>query len=365
MNNNTFNITEAFVQKVNESDNEALGRFFGVSENTIKKWRANTAFPTILQIQPLIDEAFKKGVLRLQETTQAEEAPPQGRTRPQTLEEEQAEIKANTQKPEPVRVEAPATTEQLAKKLEAAPSFHLLIPTARDFAPVTVESILGNWKRTLPEEFWPFLAPLKVEHDTYIHKARNTLAMVFLDSGKEWSFWMDSDMIAPMGNPAWFRAKTGAKHADTFTGPAALKQLTRWGKSFVGAPYAARNGSGKLVVSGGEEQEKVSDEEKEAVETLKKRGHSNKIVKVKWIGFGCVAIHRKVFLDILEKVPEVRAKEGHAHGFFNPTPNGGPAGEDIAFCLRAAKAGHPPHMDLSVPLGHIGRVSFNTTHAHE
>jgi hypothetical protein len=33
-------------------------------------------------------------------------------------------------------------------------------------------------------------------------------------------------------------------------------------------------------------------------------------------------------------------------------------GEDVQFCIRAAQAGHQPHVDLGVMCGHLGSMSF-------
>jgi hypothetical protein len=34
------------------------------------------------------------------------------------------------------------------------------------------------------------------------------------------------------------------------------------------------------------------------------------------------------------------------------------SGEDVSFCLRAAAAGHQPHVDMGLVCGHIGYQCF-------
>jgi hypothetical protein len=118
-----------------------------------------------------------------------------------------------------------------------------------------------------------------------------------------------------------------------------------------------------------------------------------KCTPTKWVATGCLLIHRTVFSDISKKYPHL---EG---GWFSPSEhdlvagvNGALAalqsnsdpqdrvlkalslladcqaradavsklgtGEDVIFSLRAAAAGHTPHVDTGLVLGHVGNYVF-------
>jgi hypothetical protein len=62
-----------------------------------------------------------------------------------------------------------------------------------------------------------------------------------------------------------------------------------------------------------------------------------------------------VFVDILAKNPDLKVGAGVPVDYFLPM-NG--YSEDISFCLRAKKAGHQPHVDLGVPVKHIGYKTY-------
>ncbi len=237
--------------------------------------------------------------------------------------------------------------------------FAILLPTHRDFPPVVLMDVLAQWKATLPEEVAEALAPLHLQSDSLIHRARNVLAERFLASGQEWSYWQDSDIVAPTGNAAWFKTKVPNNYPDDFFRQAAIRRLTGHNKSIVSAVYCQRNHTHQLLNQMGVNP--ANKTHKELAERLK-QGPVDKLVEVQWSGFGCIAVHRQVFLDIAEKCPDVKGtKEGDPRGFFNPTPQtDGPEvdGEDIAFCKRARDAGHPTFLDCAVIAGHVGRTAY-------
>ena len=55
---------------------------------------------------------------------------------------------------------------------------------------------------------------------------RNTIAQMFLDSGCEWSFWHDADMVMPTGDAQWFKEASGIHQIpDVFCGVNSILRL--------------------------------------------------------------------------------------------------------------------------------------------
>jgi hypothetical protein len=63
-------------------------------------------------------------------------------------------------------------------------------------------------------------------------------------------------------------------------------------------------------------------------------------------------VHRKVFDDIRKSHPELENDVEKTFNYFQPID--GATGEDVSFCRRAKKAGHQPHIDLGLPVFHVG-----------
>lgn len=344
-----FNLSQAVFDKVEALGQAEACKLFHTTATNLRKWQAGTSEPTATACQIVLDEAMERGEVEVD----AFETPP---TQGQTIPEKAAvapEARATTEGEEVIGnviAKPPVDMLALAEKSHK-PSF--LIPINRDMSYAVVMSILGNWKSTLPEEIRPHLANLDFEPDTMIHRSRNILATRFIASGNEWSFWFDSDIIAPIGNAAWFKRRTGTKLPDKWFQRSAFEALTTKGKTLISAVYAERNLGGKIIAQPG--LSPMNDQDKSKMAELHTEGPRNEVIQVGWVGFGCVAVHRKVFLDILETQPEVRAaKEGDPHGFFTSMEDG-PQGEDVALCARALKAGHPSFLDLSVFCAHIGK----------
>jgi hypothetical protein len=242
------------------------------------------------------------------------------------------------------------------KPPEQAKKHSFLIPINRDMSYAVVQGILGSWKATLPEEMRDQLSTISFEPDTTVARARNILATNFLNGKNEWAFWIDSDMLIPFGNGKWLAARTGAKFAPAFQNAVAIERLTSYrGKGFVGAVYKERDGKNLVVC---QPCKAPRNDEDRALAKKISEGPREEVVQVPWIGFGCVAVHRQVFVDILEKFPQIRGtKEGEPHGFFRPY-SAEITQDDVSFCLRAKESGHPVWLDLSVRCGHVGRVAY-------
>lgn len=345
----TLDLAKAIFEKIEGLGTAAAAAYFGRTEGTVRKWLGGTAQPDIGAAQKVLNEALGSGAI---EIPAFEQPPQQGATKPEPAPKTEEHVPTVSDGNDSEKL----TLVQQEKAMKAAKKFSIVCPINREMSYAVVLSMLGQWKSTLPNELRGMLSGMTFEPDTMIHRARNILATGFLASGNEWSFWMDSDIIAPIGNPAWFKRRTGSKHPDKWFAKSALEQLTARGKSFIGAVYVERSTKGMLISQPG--LSPTGDADKRLAEEIK-QGPQDRIVPVGWLGFGCVAVHRKVFEDILKTQPEVAArKDGEPHGFFTAF-EGGPQGEDVAFAKRAIKAGHQPILDLSVFCAHVGRYAFN------
>lgn len=190
---------------------------------------------------------------------------------------------------------------------------------------------------------------MRLEHrgrDSMISRSRNHLAKRFLNSEASWSIWLDSDMVFPFGHAGAFVTLTGMRNLpETLAGCHTVERLISRGKTVVGGCYWDRNGSGKLIAGGGG--------------PLLAPIPSDRLHPVGFVGTGCLAVHRQVYLDIAAKFPEVLSTDslGNECGFFTPiqTPQR-MLGEDESFAKRATDSGHPSYLDLGLVLGHIGEA---------
>lgn len=336
-----MNLQETIFARIDSLGHTDAATFFATTENNIRKWMNGQAIP-LSAGQKVLDEAMAAGTLELGDEPDLPNAPEQG----QTIPDPRAKVE------EPKAQVVPETKSLVTPKKK----FSILCPTYKDLPYATVLSLLGQWKYTLPPEIRSMLSTLDFEPDTNVHFARNRLATRFLESGNEWSFWMDADMIAPIGNPTWMKRRTGTTMNERFAGKSAIEQLTSHsGKYFVSGVYCERNPKRHIVAQPG--MDPRNEQQKVEVEEIRK-GPQEKLMPVEWCGFGCVAVHRKVFEDVLEKVPGVRSENKEApHEFFTQTKMGN-QGEDMAMCEKARKAGHTIWLDLSLHVGHIGRTCF-------
>lgn len=229
--------------------------------------------------------------------------------------------------------------------------------------------------------------------DAFVAHSRNTCADIFLQTDLEWFLTIDDDMVIPFGHPEWFKAHTGFDDfPPEFLGLNALDRLMGHQKSLVGALYFGRHRNGPPVYCEG------SSNAQEAA--YARRAPMDLIKPTKWVGTGCMLVHRSVFEDIEKKFPILRrggdGKGGHwftstevsllqdiitirdklqgksltgedAYGAMAAlesalsrakAENTFGVGEDVSFCLRAAAAGHQPYVDMGLVCGHLGTSCF-------
>lgn len=228
--------------------------------------------------------------------------------------------------------------------------------------------------------------------DAFISHSRNTVAEKFLETDCEWLFSVDDDVVAPFGDSAWFAAQTGFSFPEPFASRNILDQLLSRCKTICGAVYFGRTPGGRPTYAEGFKSE--------AEANYARSGPHDNCKQTRWCGTGALLIHRQVFLDIEERFPRLsRARNnGHPH-FFTATEHrlldqleklrdtlaqGAQTGEkslaayqhierifaeshrqsnlgmgeDVAFAVRAAEAGHQSWIDHSIICGHVGSAVY-------
>ncbi len=281
----------------------------------------------------------------------------------------------------------------------------LCLPMYKQTNPLTLFSLMGIWDRAK-------FGALMEYGDAFIVHSREAIAHRFLESGKEWSMWIDDDMIVPMGNAEWFRSKTGMNLPDEFAGLHTVNRLRSHNRSIVGGLYFGRKPHGRAMyydalvdsVAGAEENRRAHE------------APFNSLRPTKWVGTGCVLINRQVFLDIKEQNPHLAPMFPHEpfHYFTNASDGAmsrfadieqmvveakaealaGSAsgtttlltdackliadakkdvvhnshlmqGEDQTFGIRAGLAGHQSFVDMGLVCGHVGSIVFGPHNTKE
>lgn len=224
----------------------------------------------------------------------------------------------------------------------------ILMPTNRDIKWQTMQSINKLFDSAKMQ--------LHIQPTNFLIRGRNQLAWKFLQSKCEWSLWVDDDMVLPCGDAGWFKdASAAPTFPDAYAGLNAINALLRSGQKFVGGCYFHRQPGGKAQFN-----EAYTLAETNAVAH---HGPRNDVIATRWVGTGCLLVHRSVYVDIAQKgladrvSADVEAQQQYRYGFFDPISSG--IGEDVSFCDRASKAGHQPHVDFAVMPAHIGQSSYN------
>jgi len=175
--------------------------------------------------------------------------------------------------------------------------------------------------------------------NSMIYQARNKLAAKFLETDARWLLMLDDDMIPCIGRPEWMRfwVPSARNVLDLPLQRHIIHKLIGDNKTIVGAAYFERREGAGLVCS---DQSLVP----------RARQYDDAVVEVDWLGTGAMLVHRRVFEDIDKTYPDIDKNYFH--------PIDGKTGEDISFCIRAKKAGHATHIDLSVPTFHLGYKTY-------
>jgi len=267
----------------------------------------------------------------------------------------------------------------LDSKLQEGRRVAILLPWYKSTNPVTAFSVMSLLDRTKMSVMLNF-------GDAFIAHTRNTLAECFLKSPAEWAVTIDDDMVLPCGKAEWFNSFTRFNLPEKFSGRNAVTRLLSHGKTLVGALYFGRWAHGKPVYAEG-----MSDKAEEA---WARREPQDICKPTKWVGTGCMLIHRSVLLDIEREFPNlarnpqgskgqwftssehdlreattealailgdaavsedvrIRSAQVLIQGAQKRAPSLG-VGEDVIFCRRALQAGHQPYVDCGLICGHMG-----------
>lgn len=228
--------------------------------------------------------------------------------------------------------------------------------------------------------------------DAFVSHSRNTCADIFLQSKMEWMITIDDDMLVPFGNAAWYNAHSGFHLPAPFCDFHAIDRLLSHGKTLVGGLYFGRNPGGPPVFNEGAANKTAADDARNTPR--------NELRPTKWVGTGCMLIHRSVYEDIEKRFPRLaRGPGGRGGNWFSSSEHTvmdhlertkkmlaeGPMtgekaakayeylvrasaeaashsslgmGEDVQFCTRARESGHQPYVDFGLVLGHIGHKVY-------
>lgn len=182
--------------------------------------------------------------------------------------------------------------------------------------------------------------------DAMVYHSRNRLAQLFLDTDAKYLLMIDDDIIPCIGRPQWMRSTVQSARdvPDAALQRHVLHRLIGSGKTLVGGAYFGRQENGTIMCSDRSLYPRA-------------KAYEDAVVPVDWVGTGCLLIHRKVFSDIMVKYPELKgANPNDPFDFFHPINSN--MGEDVSFCHRAKQAGHQCHVDLGLPVYHVGYKTY-------
>lgn len=224
--------------------------------------------------------------------------------------------------------------------------------------------------------------------DAFVAHSRNSIVDLFLKSTSEHLLMLDDDMLIPFGHAAWFKAHSGWENLpEPFASFNAIDRLLSHGKTVVGALYRGRYKTSNFVYGEGHN----ASEREYAL-----AGPYDLVKETRWVGTGCIMIHRSVFESVEKKFPQLaRGVDGKGGQWFTSSEHNladavrrtrqmlseGPMtaekgmtafqmliaaerdahgnstlgmGEDVAFSVRARQSGHPVFIDMGLRVGHLG-----------
>lgn len=274
----------------------------------------------------------------------------------------------------------------------------IALPFYKTTSPRVLWSLLGIWDRE------KFRASMQYD-DAYIVHAREQLADTYLTANVPFCWWVDSDVVSPMGSAAWFNTHTRQNLPEQFAGLHTPTRLRSHGKSMVSGVYFGRGHHGRAAYH----EALLDSPEGQTENRFAHEGPRDLLRPTEWAGFGCLLHTREVLLDIqkthphlapqapgepfhffsassdavMRSIPEITAMVSNAE---NEIKSGTGAaaekvlrdvmkalfsaeqktlsesrhqqGEDQLFGRRAAVAGHPTFVDHAVRPGHIGDTVY-------
>lgn len=227
----------------------------------------------------------------------------------------------------------------------------VLIPSYKETNPLTMFCLLAT------QSNYKGKVGFDMEIRTMIHKARNILLTRFMriPHKPEWAFFVDDDMIIPTGNAPLMRKRFGLNWPEQFLKTDAITRLTSRGKTLIGGLYFGRGQNAPAMYA---EAFNKNDPARMRLENEEARTAPKDLVKKTYgVATGCMLIHRSCVEAIEQKFPDVvNTNPSLPNSYF--TPKDHLEGEDMAFCRKAAAAGHPAYVDFSVVCGHLGQRTY-------
>lgn len=242
--------------------------------------------------------------------------------------------------PETIRLNAPSTSpaQEVQPELNwEGERLRICMPVYRDVHPYTMKAVFAIAKKHTG----------KVGFDSTFGDAtavaRNMLTARFLKSEAEWLLFIDDDMIPPIGHAGQMKA-WGANFPPQFENQEVITRLVSQKKNVISAVCFDRYGKGVPRYKEAMENPKEAE--------YARSGPHNVVKEVEWVGAGCILINRVVLQDIA-KAENWNIQSETPLPFFGNLEG---MGEDVSFCVRAKKAGHPIHLDMGCICGHAGAV---------
>jgi hypothetical protein len=191
---------------------------------------------------------------------------------------------------------------------------------------------------------WPKGSGVFVSKLPAVDVARDSSALLAVERGYEWLFFLDSDVMLP---------------------PDAIEKLLNANLPIVNGMYVSKKKPGEGFLW--DLWIRVRDAVGEKGLTQVISWGNERYVRADVVGAGCMLVHRSVFEKIQEKYPKIPwfffANGRKLVDFFDvkllPDPFMVAVSEDFWFCLLAKAAGFDIIVDTSVKCGHIGTMELN------
>lgn len=179
--------------------------------------------------------------------------------------------------------------------------------------------------------------------DAKIGHSRNRMAAKFLETDAKYLLMIDDDIVPCIGRPNWMKywVPPSRTKPEVALQRHVLHRLIGTGKTLVGGAYFGRQENGLLMCSNPQLASRVQNSE-------------DAVVAVDWVATGCLLIHRNVFSAIREKFGDSLKVKTPDYDYDYFREFDAERGEDVSFCLRAKDAGHQAHIDLGLPVYHVG-----------
>lgn len=173
-----------------------------------------------------------------------------------------------------------------------------------------------------------------------VSHGRNQIVGMFLDTEHEWLLTLDTDIQFPADLVERLLEQADATERPVVAGlyfGSSEGQLWPLLYQFADAP-----------------------DQPSGVQTMRLGEYPKELMQVVATGAGCMLIHRSV----LEEMRDAAFDEAFPYYQETGYINGKVTGEDVTFCLRVQKLGHPVYVDTRIELGHVKPMVLDETLFH-